>query len=676
MVSNVNYNQSYLYNNPYNQYGMYNNTLPRQNMSPVLPPAPVQNYAIPPIYTPQNYAGYMPQVYAPNPINAVTPNASQVKRIGEMLLEKGLITQEQLYFSLAEAQAARVPVGSVFVKNNLISKEKLDEVLKEQSELKYEAANKMQQTYKNQTPKTNKSKLSLFFINDMHGHFDNMSNILGASLQYDKEMKNKKGVDSIKLSAGDNYTGGDVERDKLMMNFLDYIGIEASAVGNHEFDASTSKFFDIMKTSKVKFLAANANVPAGCKFYDNVAKSAVIQKDGGTYGVVGLLPFDLETVASKKEALEGVRPYSLEESVKLAQAEIDKLRAQGINKIILLSHIGIDKDREIIPMLDGIDIVQGGHTHNLTPELKEGENILKSKSGEPVILLQAGENGKYAGILDVDFDENGIITAASLDIEKADLEKSPVLEHIKTSALGESPKVAVLKGVDPTPENRRIVPCAWTNFLADGMRNELNTDIAFVNAANMRKVPKPGILTERDITETTPLQNTLMVSNMTEKEIVRVVKEAAKASLSYETGEPGIMHVSGLEYKATSDGELLEMSFVDKNGNKTPIDINNPRDDKFYTVAHDTFVAEPRDSMEYPGMAITAHKNQNVQKFNFDKDKTAADYIKKLANNDELEIRDDFRIQIFEKDGSLRTLNKEQRPLNNAPVQTNVQTAA
>ncbi len=519
--------------------------------------------------------------------------------------------------------------------------------------------------------KTNKAKLSLFFINDMHGHFDNMSNILGASLQYDKTMKQKKGVDSIKLSAGDNYTGGDVERNKLMMSFLDYIGIEASAVGNHEFDASTSEFLNIAKASKVKFLAANANVPEGCKFYDNVAKSAVIQKDGGTYGVVGLLPFDLETVASKKEALEGVKPYNLEESVKLVQAEIDKLRAQGINKIILLSHIGIDQDKKIIPMLDGVDIVQGGHSHNLTPELKEGENILRSKSGEPVVLVQAGENGKYAGILDVDFDENGIITAASLDIEHADLEKSPVLEHIKTSALGESPKVAILKGVDPTPENRRIVPCAWTNFLADGMRNELNTDVAFVNAANMRKVPKLGILTERDITETTPLKNTLMVSNMTEKEIVRVIKDALKMSLPHDTGEPGIMHASGLEYKATSDGELLEMSFVDKDGNKTPVDVNNPRDDKFYTVAHDSFVAEPRDNMEYPGMAITAHKNQEVQQFNFDKDKTAADYIKKLANHDELEIKDDFRIQILEKDGSIRTLNKGQKPAESAPAQVN-----
>lgn len=508
-----------------------------------------------------------------------------------------------------------------------------------------------------QTPKTNKAKLSLFFINDMHGHFDNMSNILGASMQFDKDVK-KKGADALKLSGGDNYTGGDIKRNNLMMNFLDYIGIEASAVGNHEYDATASEFYNTKNKAKVKFLAANANIPQGSQFYNNITKSTIIQKDGGTYGIVGLMPFDLETVASKKEALEGIKPHTLEESVKLVQAEIDKLRAQGINKIILLSHIGIDKDRQIIPMLDGVDIVQGGHSHNLTSELKEGKNVLKSKSGEPVILVQAGENGKYAGILDVNFDENGIITAATLDVKGAALEKSPVLEYIKTSMLGKSPQVGILKGIDPVPENRRIVPCAWTNFLADSMRSELNTDIAFVNAANMRKVPKLGLLTERDITETTPLKNTLMVSNMTEKEIVRVIKEACKTSLSHETGEPGIMHVSGLTYKTTADGNLLEMSFVDKSGNITPIDINNPSDTKFYTVAHDTFVAEHRENMEYPGMLVSSHKDQSVKHFNFDKDKTAMDYIKKLSNKEELEIKDDHRIQIIEKDGSIRSLNK------------------
>ena len=360
------------------------------------------------------------------------------------------------------------------------------------------------------------------------------------------------------------------------------------------------------------------------------------------------MPVDLETVASTKEALEGIKPYSLEESVKLVQAEVDKLRAQGINKIILTSHLGIDKDMRIAPMLDGVDIIQGGHSHNLTPELKQGENIVKSKTGEPVIIVQSGENGKYAGILDVDFDENGIITTASLNISRSELAKDPVLEAIKSAALGPSPKLGTLQEADPLPENRRTTPCAWTGFLCDGMRAELNTDIAFINSANTRKVPRAGSLTERDISETTPMKNKLMISKMTEKEIVRVIKDAAKTTMTSEIGEPGLMMVSGLTYKITPNGDLIELNFVDKQGNKTPIDFNNPSEDKVYTVAHDSFVAEPRENPEYPGMIPSARKFKESQNFDFDKDKALIDYIKKLPNKDELRITDDGRVQIVQ----------------------------
>ena len=388
--------------------------------------------------------------------------------------------------------------------------------------------------------KTNKAKLSMFFINDMHGHIDNMTNILGASRQFDKDVQ-AKGVDAIKISAGDNYAGSDTKRNDLMVNFLEYIGIQASAVGNHEYDASTTSLCDTAKNSKVKFLAANVVPPQGSNYYNNIQKSMIIEQNGNKYGIVGLTPIDLETVASQSKALEGVKPNSLEETVRLAQIEVDKLRAQGINKIILTSHLGLDKDMQIAPLLEGVDIIQGGHSHNLTPELENGKNVVTSKSGEPVIIVQAGENGKYAGVLDVDFDENGIITAAALDISKAGLEKSPVLESIKSNALGPSPKVGELLAADPLPENRRITPCAWTGFLCDAMRAELNTDIAFINSGNTRKVPKPGIITERDIAETTPMKNTLLISTMTEKEIVRVIKEAAKTSMQSKTGEPGLM---------------------------------------------------------------------------------------------------------------------------------------
>ncbi|MCX4275107.1 MAG: metallophosphoesterase [Candidatus Gastranaerophilales bacterium] len=330
MVNGVNYNQNYIYQQP-PVYGYQSN------------PYMQGYYTAPNMQQPYN----VPQVYQTQTLNTT-----------------------QGYYSYQNAQMAPALTKDT-----------------------YTPQNQAQSSARILPAKTNKAKLSLFFINDLHGHIDNMTNILGASKQFDKDAQ-RKGADTIKISAGDNYAGSDVKRNDLMIKFLEYIGVQASAVGNHEYDASTSTLCDTAKNSKIKFLAANVIQPQGSEFYNNIQKSIIIEQNGNRYGIVGLTPVDLETVASRSNALEGVKPNSLDETVRLAQAEIDKLRAQGVNKIILTSHLGIDKDKQIAPLLDGVDIIQGGHSHNLTPELKQDENIVLSKSGEPVIIVQAGENGK------------------------------------------------------------------------------------------------------------------------------------------------------------------------------------------------------------------------------------------------------------------------------------------
>src|SRR5699024_8280766 len=136
----------------------------------------------------------------------------------------------------------------------------------------------------------------------------------------------------------------------------------------------------------------------------------------------------------------------------------------------------------------------------------------------PIIIVQTGENAKNVGVLDVEFDENGVPVSAENNLIQTSHDKNVVLSYIIDAALGKSPKVAMAEDIDPMTDNRRITPCAWTLLMADAMKNELGADIAFINAANTRKVPKKGTITRRDISESTPLKNTLLVKQMTEKE--------------------------------------------------------------------------------------------------------------------------------------------------------------
>ena len=72
---------------------------------------------------------------------------------------------------------------------------------------------------------------------------------------------------------------------------------------------------------------------------------------------------------------------------------------------MLLSHMGLAKDREIAQKTEGIDVIIGGHTHELVEGIKEGDNLLYSKTGEPVIITEAGRDGNYFGQLNLVFDK-------------------------------------------------------------------------------------------------------------------------------------------------------------------------------------------------------------------------------------------------------------------------------
>ena len=491
----------------------------------------------------------------------------------------------------------------------------------------------------------NKTKLSIFYINDMHGNVDNMSGMVAASDKFDKTVS-EQGVDALKISAGDNFSGGDDKKNKLIVNLLSRMGIDASAVGNHEFDSTISKLYDFIYPDKTKFLAANANVPNGNAFYQNIQKSIIEDVNGNKYGLIGLMPPDLVKVTGNDQRkLEGITPETLEQSVQSVNEEAKKLQEQGVNKIILVSHIGNDKDKQIAPLLHGVDIIVGGHSHTEVDGITPNENLFYNADNDPIVIVQTGENARNVGILNVEFDQNGDITAANNELIPTNQEKSPVLNYLKDATMGPSPVIGNFEDIDPLPENRRITPSAWTHFMCDAMKTETGADIAFINAANTRKVPKKGTLTERDITESTPLKNTLLVKKMTEKEIVQAIKESLSATFSNETGEPGILHVSGLTYVADNKGDLKELNFVDRNGNITPIDINNPSD-KTYNVCYDSFVAK---GTEYPVFTPDTMTHKTIDKtFDYDKDKLTINYINKHSSKDKLTVKDDGRIKIIQ----------------------------
>lgn len=494
---------------------------------------------------------------------------------------------------------------------------------------------------------------SWFYVNDVHGKMTNMERIYNMTKEFDATPaakiapafwnKNTGDVSKFKVASGDIILGANYIHNQVANKFLDWSGFIASALGNHELDVvEPGNLAKLLSDSKYKMLAANVEIKEGSPLVGKIQKSMVIERDGEKYGLIGIAPEDMLERVKMNNTLKDFSVKNDDETIKIVQDEVNKLQAQGINKIIVLSHEGTKKDQRLAQETSGIDLIFGAHTHDLIEGLQEGVNLFTSKSGEPVILTQAGKDGENVGILNVDFDENGVVKKAQNNVIKTKNYNRPLF--VKDSVediIGKPEIIGKVKAAVAPPEQRLIENNPHGNLIADAMKNELGTDIAILNAGNIRGNFSEGTVDSRLISDITPFEDKMWIIGLSEKQIVDAINVGLK-SLTKSSNKPGILLVSGLKYKANKQGELLDLEFIDKNNQVHKIDVKNPDPNKKYTVAADDFFATGGDGY------LESNKNPDfvLQKFDMDKNKLACDYIKKM--DQPMEIKDDHRIEIME----------------------------
>lgn len=494
---------------------------------------------------------------------------------------------------------------------------------------------------------------SWFYVNDVHGKMTNMERIYNMTKEFDATPaakiapafwnKNTGDVSKFKVASGDIILGANYIHNQVANKFLDWSGFIASALGNHELDVvEPGNLAKLLSDSKYKMLAANVEIKEGSPLVGKIQKSMVVEKGGEKYGLIGIAPEDMLERVKMNNTLKDFSVKNDDETIKIVQDEVNKLQAQGINKIIVLSHEGTKKDQRLAQETSGIDLIFGAHTHDLIEGLQEGVNLFTSKSGEPVILTQAGKDGENVGILNVDFDEHGVVKKAQNNVIKTKNYNRPLF--VKDSVediIGKPEIIGKVKAAVAPPEQRLIENNPHGNLIADAMRNELGTDIAILNAGNIRGNFSEGTVDSRLISDITPFEDKMWIIGLSEKQIVDAINVGLK-SLTKSSNKPGILLVSGLKYKANKQGELLDLEFIDKNNQVHKIDVKNPDPNKKYTVAADDFFATGGDGY------LESNKNPDfvLQKFDMDKNKLACDYIKKM--DQPMEIKDDHRIEIME----------------------------
>ncbi len=208
---------------------------------------------------------------------------------------------------------------------------------------------------------------------------------------------------AVSISGGDNYLAGpefsaSIERgvpfyDALALSRL---GLDASAIGNHEFDFGPDVFADFVASvqsteGSFPFVSANLDVsgePSLAKYADQgvIRATTVIRERGERIGVIGLTTPELPTISSPRNV--AVRT----ELARIANEAASALTRQGVDKIILVSHLqDIDNELALVPQLREVDVVLGA-----------GGGEILADPGDPLIPGDQAERGYPLWATDAD----------------------------------------------------------------------------------------------------------------------------------------------------------------------------------------------------------------------------------------------------------------------------------
>lgn len=428
-------------------------------------------------------------------------------------------------------------------------------------------------------------RLVLLHFNDFHGQLEPYSDpetaaSVGGIARLADAVERVRAEDSgrpvLLLFAGDLLQG--TVTSSLFLGvpdvvLFDRLGVDAAVMGNHELDYGQDAFRHLATIASFPFLTANVQTePESLP----VKPYLVISKPGGPrVAILGLTTRELTTTTHPRN----VGGVLVEDPIVVARRLAAPLREVG-DILIVLSHMGIADDRELAQEIPDIDLIVGGHNHNLYPQ-----PVLVGD----VAIVQAGERGRWLGRMDLACSRGRMVRTGyqvlSMDATVLpDLAVAADVARVAAEAgQGLEREVGYAKvELSARREEIRQRESAFGNWVADLAREVTHADVALFNSGNFRASIPEGPVTMKQIYEAFPFGDELVVGHLTGAQLIEALQRSA--SLNPEDNPGGFLQVSGLRYSIA--GGALESAALDGK----PVDPT-----RRYRVVVPEFLAEGGD---------------------------------------------------------------------------------
>ncbi len=399
----------------------------------------------------------------------------------------------------------------------------------------------------------------ILHTNDVHGGIAGYAKLAAA-----KESYTASGAYTLLVDAGD-YIQGDptvsASQGKTAIELMNSTGYDAATVGNHEFDYGYANLKTISAQANFPILAANVQYNGATAFDSHTIFTAA---NGKKIGVFGLETPETATKAHPAK-IQGVTFVGGQDMMKLAQTEVDTLKAAGCDYVICLGHLGIDAEStgnrsiDVLNAVTGIDVFIDGHSHSTLDQIKAATN----GTGKVGNAYLTSTGTKLANVGVVDIAPDGTITTSNVPLDTLTAENADtaaVIQRIQQQIDADYGAVFAQSEVQLNGEKAQV-RTGETNLgdlITDAMLWQAGTlgekvDAAVNNGGGIRASLSVGDLTKKDINTVLPFGNTLYLVKLTGAQLLEAL-EASTCSLPESIG--AFPQVSGIEYTVNTGAKF------------------------------------------------------------------------------------------------------------------------
>lgn len=392
-----------------------------------------------------------------------------------------------------------------------------------------------------------KENLYMYYTNDLHSNFDNWSKV-ASFLKDSRDRLREENISNWIVDIGDHvdrvHPIAEAFMGKANVQLMNELGYDFITIGNNE--GITLPHYDLFH------LYDDAEFDVICSNLESLTEeipkwllsSKVVHSIHGVkIGVIGLTaPFN---------PFYHLLDWHVKNPVDTVSEELERLNGKT-DIIIVLSHLGINEDREIARQFSEIDVIIGGHTHHL---LRTAEEI------NDTIITAAGKHCTFVGevILTWDHSKGQLTRKEAYTTNITHLAKDLPTEqslHLLSEQAEKVLQDPIIHTIKPIDVNW-FKPTKIMEYLTEELREFTKADISMLNAGILLDVFPAGTITYGDVHRICPHPINPCVVELSGAEVIEVVRasltkdfmELKLKGFGFRGEVLGKMIFSGLEVK-------------------------------------------------------------------------------------------------------------------------------